>query len=102
MLENLAGSVFEYLLTGVVAFMVGWTIRLEGKTNDNRALVGALALDLAKNYHSKEELRQTFEQVLGPIHKELVRLSSAVESRNSSHNSNSYHNSDDRNRSGNN
>ena len=79
-------SVIEALAYIVVALSAGWIGRLEWKAKENsdetRALgkeVEQLKLDLARNYHSKSELKEIVQEAMKPVQETLARLSRAVE-----------------------
>ncbi len=79
-------NIVEVLLGLVIMLMGGWLLRLESKGNENatesdsiRDRVIELEKDLARNYHSKSELRDVVQDAMKPVHDELGRLSRAVE-----------------------
>lgn len=65
-------SLLEGLLSAATCSLVGWVWFVHNKLVE-------VQIDLAKNYHSKEELRLTVQEALFPIQKELERLSRAIE-----------------------
>lgn len=75
------------ILVGLImTLMGGWLLRLEGKgkealteANRVRDRVIEVEKDLARNYHSKSELREVVQDAMRPVHVELERLSRAVE-----------------------
>lgn len=69
---ELSVSFIEGLMATAIVGLVGWVWFLHGKLVE-------VQIDLAKNYHSKEELRQVVTDALFPIQQELARLSRAVE-----------------------
>lgn len=69
---ELSVSFIEGLMATAIVGLVGWVWFLHSKLVE-------VQIDLAKNYHSKEELRQVVTDALFPIQQELARLSRAVE-----------------------
>jgi hypothetical protein len=65
-------DLIEGLLLGAISGLVGWVWFLHNKVTE-------VQIDLAKNYHSKEELRNTVQEALFPIQRELERLSRVIE-----------------------
>lgn len=69
---ELSISLIEGLLTASITGLVAWVFYLHTLLTETR-------VDLAKNYHSKEELRQTISDALSPLIREIERLARAIE-----------------------
>jgi hypothetical protein len=69
---ELSVSFIEGLMASAIVGLVGWVWFLHGQ-------LVKVQLDLAKNYHSKEELRQVVTDAMFPVQQELARLSRAIE-----------------------
>lgn len=60
------------LLTFSVGGLVKWVWSIQGKVHSTQ-------VDLAKNYHSKDELRQTMADVVRPLQDEVHRLAKMLD-----------------------
>lgn len=71
------------LIEGILLMSVGglcwWLWRLEDKNAELKEKLDEHRVDLAKNYHSKEELRQVVNDAIFPLREEMSRLARAVE-----------------------
>jgi len=65
-------TLVESLIIAALGGVLWWLWRVE----DN---VSGMKLDLAKNYHSKEELRKAVDDALFPVWKEMERIARALE-----------------------
>lgn len=65
-------SFIEGLMATAIVSLVGWVWFLHNQ-------LVKVQLDLARNYHSKDELRQVVTDAMFPVQQELARLSRAVE-----------------------
>lgn len=69
---ELSISLIEAGIIAAGTGLVGWVWFLHGE-------LVKLQIELAKNYHSKEELRQSISDALSPLTREIERLARAVE-----------------------
>lgn len=69
---NLSLSLIEGLLLLSVGGLVSWVWYLQIELNKTK-------LDLAKNYHSKEELRLAVDSAVSPLRADVNRLSIAFD-----------------------
>lgn len=67
-------SLFVGLMVPIGGALWWWLWKLTGEVADTK-------LDLAKNYHSKEELGRMLDAALDPIKKQLDRLIDALDHR---------------------
>lgn len=67
-------SILVGLMVPIGAGLWWWLWKLQSEVSDTK-------LDLAKNYHSKEELRGMLDSALDPIKKQLDRLIDALDKR---------------------
>lgn len=72
-------SLIEGLLTLAISGGFWWMWRGEDARAKIKEEMNELKVDLAKNYHSKEELRKVVDDALFPMWKEMERLARAVE-----------------------
>lgn len=72
-------SLIEGLLTLAIGGGFWWMWRSEDARAKIKEEMNELKVDLAKNYHSKEELRKVVDDALFPMWKEMERLARAVE-----------------------
>ena len=56
-----------------------WLWRLEDKAADVKSKLDEHRVDLARNYHSKEELRQVVHDAIFPLREEIARLGRSFE-----------------------
>ncbi len=73
---GLSVDLIEGLIMGAVSGLAFWLWFVHQK-------IVEIQIDLAKNYHSKEELRLTMQEALFPVKEELARLSRVLERRES-------------------
>lgn len=69
---ELSVSFIEGLMATAIVGLVGWVWFLHNQ-------LVKVQIDLAKNYHSKDELRQVVTDAMFPVQQELARLSRAIE-----------------------
>ena len=65
---------FEGLVGVIMAGLAGWIGRLEFKANRNDDKLTDMQLDLAKNYNTKAELKETLREALDPVNRYLEKL----------------------------
>jgi len=75
---DLSPTLMEGLIMLVVSGVCFWLWHLKGKYEEVKDIVRDLQLDLAKNYHGKEEIRLMLEKSLEPIHDLLRELKAEV------------------------
>lgn len=72
-------GIIEGLLTMSIGGLAWWLWRLEDKNAELKDRLDEHRVDLAKNYHSKEELRQVVNDAIFPLREEISRLARVVE-----------------------
>lgn len=65
---------FEGLVGVIMAGLAGWIGRLEMKAASNNDRIREVELDLAKNYNTKAELKETLREALDPVNRYLEKL----------------------------
>ena len=70
---------FEGLVGVLMAGLAGWIGRLELKAGRNDEKLGELQLDLAKNYNTKAELKETLREALDPLKETLIKLEAKLD-----------------------
>lgn len=79
---DLTPSLIEGLILLAVAGLGGWLLRIELKVANMHQKLVETQLDLARNYHTKGELRTTIEDAIKPLAVQIERLVRAIEGGN--------------------
>jgi hypothetical protein len=72
-------SMVEGLLGMAVGGIMWWLWRNEDRINALKEDLSSSKIELAKNYHSKEELRNVVNDAIFPLRNEIERLARAIE-----------------------
>jgi len=72
-------SMVEGLLGMAVGGIAWWLWRNEDRINALKEDLSSSKIELAKNYHSKEELRNVVNDAIFPLRNEIERLARAIE-----------------------
>jgi len=70
---------FEGLVGVIMAGLAGWIGRLEMKSASNNDRIRDIELDLAKNYNTKAELKETLREVFDPLKESILKLESKID-----------------------
>lgn len=76
---SLTFGVIESVLSVGLGGLTWWLWRLEDKSGELKSKLDEHRVDLARNYHSKEELRQVINDAIFPLREDVNRLTRAVE-----------------------
>ena len=70
---------------GVITIVGGWIWRIQATATKDReeltAQIAAIKLDLAKNYHDSDDLKEALALALAPVIQAIARIEKAIDGR---------------------